>query len=136
MPRYTLKLRDGDDGVEDDNGVNLPDAEIAYRYACDVARELMHGRERSTRSWQLEVYEDGQEKVFEIPFVQLDQTLNHLNASMREVVEHSAQQIRSVAETRQAVRATVREARSLVARSRGRPYLAAERGRKVIRDDS
>ena len=84
MPRYTFKLRDDGDGVEDDNGVNLPDAEIAYGYACDVVRELMNCRERSTRSWQLEVYENGQEKIFEIPFVRLDQTLDHLNAQMRE----------------------------------------------------
>jgi hypothetical protein len=31
MPKYTFKLIDDDDGVEDDNGVNLPDTEIAYR---------------------------------------------------------------------------------------------------------
>jgi hypothetical protein len=31
---------------------------------------------------------------------------------------------------------TGREARSLVARSRGKPYLAADRGHKVIGDNS
>jgi hypothetical protein len=35
-----------------------------------------------------------------------------------------------------AARLTGREAGSLVARSRGKPYLAADRGRKVIRDNS
>jgi len=136
MPRYTFKLRDDDDGVEDKNGISLPDAEIAYRYAYDVVRELMSAREPSTRSWQLEVYEDGREKIFEIPFARLDQTLDLLNAHMREAVEHSARQIRSVKDTYQAARVTVREARSLVARSRGKPYPAADRGRKVIRGDS
>lgn len=135
MPRYTFKLRDDDYGVEDSNGVNLPDAEIAYRYACDVVRELMNAREPSTRSWQLEVYEDGQDKVFEIPFVALDQTLDHLSAQMRDMAERSAQQIRSFKDTYQVTRATIREAKSLVARSRGKPYLAADRGRKIIRND-
>jgi hypothetical protein len=135
MPRYTFKLRDDDNGVEDDNGVNLPDVQIAYRYACDVVYELMNGREPSTRSWRLEVYEEGQEKIFEIPFVRLDQTLDHLNAQMRAAVERGAGQIRAVKDTYQAARATVREAKSLVARSRGKPYLAADRGGKVIRDE-
>ena len=135
MPLYTFKLRDDDAGVEDADGVNLPDAAIAYRYACDVVRELMNARERRTRSWQLEVYEGGEKKIFELPFVRFDQTLDHLNAQMRDAVEHSARQIRSSKDTRHAVGVTIRETRSLVARSRGKPYLAADRGRKVIRDD-
>jgi len=65
MPRYSFRLRDDDGEVEDDAGVNLPDVEIAYRYACDVVQELMKHRELRTRSWQLEVFEAG-EKVFEI----------------------------------------------------------------------
>jgi hypothetical protein len=136
MPKYTFKLRDDDAGVEDADGVNLPDADIAYRYACDVVQELMSCRELRTRSWQLEVYEGGQEKIFEIPFARLDETLDHLNAQMRDAVEHSARQIRSIKDTYQTAKLTVGEARSLVARSRGKPYLAADRGRKVIRDDS
>ena len=121
--------------MEDATGVNLPNAEIAYRYACDVVCELMSGREPSTRSWQLEVYEDGEKKVFEIPFARLDQTLDHLNIRMREMLEDGAQQVRSIKDIYQTTKLTVREAKSLVARSRGKPYLAADRGRKVIRDD-
>jgi hypothetical protein len=135
MPRYTFKVRDDDDGVEDATGVNLPNAEIAYRYACDVVCELMSGREPSTRSWQLEVYEDGEKKVFEIPFARLDQTLDHLNIRMREMLEDGARQVRSIKDIYQTTKLTVREAKSLVARSRGKPYLAADRGRRVIRDD-
>jgi hypothetical protein len=121
--------------VEDATGVNLPNAQIAYRYACDVVCELMSGREPSTRSWQLEVYEDGEKKVFEIPFARLDQTLDHLNIRMREMLEDGARQVRSIKDIYQTTKLTVREAKSLVARSRGKPYLAADRGRKVIRDD-
>jgi hypothetical protein len=134
MPKYTFKLWDDDGGVEDDIGVNLPDADTAFRYACEVVSEMMNCRERRTRSWQLDVYEDDHKKVFEIPFAALDRTLNHLNAVMPQAVEESARQIRSVKDTFQAARITVGEAKPLVARSPGKPYLAADRGRKVIRD--
>ena len=60
MPRYTFRLRDDDTGQEDDTGVSLLDDEIAYRYACDVVHELMQRREQHTRSWQLEVFEEGE----------------------------------------------------------------------------
>ena len=135
MARYTFKLKDDGNGVEDENGVNLPDAEIAYRYACDVVRELMDHRERNTRHWRLDVYEDN-EKVFEVPFANVDQTLDHLRPDYRAAVEQCAQRIRSLKDVYYDATLTRREAQSLVARSRGKPYLAADRGRKVIRDRS
>jgi hypothetical protein len=135
LPRYTFKLCDDAGGVEDDIGVSLPNAEMAYRYACDVASELMSCRELRTRHWQLDVY-DGMEKLFEIPFASLDPTLDHLTAEQRELIEHNSRLMRSLRDAVHAASLTGREARSLVARSRGKPYLAAERGRKVIRDNS
>lgn len=51
MLRYTFKLRDDGGRVEDDVGVNLPNAEVACRYACDVVLELMNCRELRTRHW-------------------------------------------------------------------------------------
>ena len=136
MPRYTFKLYDDGSGVEDDVGVSLPNAEVAYRYACDVVLELMNRRELGTRHWQLNVYEAEGRKVFEIPFVRLDPTLDHLSREQRELVEHGSRIVRSFKNTLHAASLTGREARSLVARSRCKPYLAADRGRKVIRDNS
>jgi hypothetical protein len=135
MPTFKFKLSDDSDGVEDDFGVSLPNTEIAYRYACDVVRELMHHREQKTRHWHLAVYHDG-EKIFDIPFVKLDHTLDHLNPDSRGLVEQGAQRIRSVRDLWNEAKLTRQESRSLVAQSRGKPYLAAERGRKVIRDRS
>jgi len=134
MPRYTFKLRDDGDGVEDENGVNLPDAEVAYRYACDVVRELMNCRELRTRHWQLDVYQDENEKVFEIPFARLDRTLDHLKPPLRGLVEQTCERHRALRDVLHAATITVQEAKSLVTRSRGKPYLAADRGRKIIRD--
>jgi hypothetical protein len=136
MPRYTFKLCDDGGGVEDNIGVSLPNAEIAYRYACDVASELMSCRELRTRHWQLDVYEVERKKIFEIPFARIDPTLNHLTMEQRGLVEHSSRIIRSLKDALYAARLTGREASSLVARSRGKPYLATDRGRKLIRDNS
>lgn len=136
MPRYTFKLCDDGGGVEDNIGVSLPNTEIAYRYACDVASELMSCRELRTRHWQLDVYEDEGKKVFEIPFARVDPTLNHLALEVREFVEGNCQLIRAHKDAVYAARLSKREAKSLVARSRGKPYLIADRGRKVIRDKS
>jgi Domain of unknown function (DUF6894) len=134
MPRYTFKLSDDDYGVEDDFGVSLPNTEIAYRYACDVVREIMGHREQRTRHWRLDVYEDNAERVFEIPFASVDQTLDHLRPDYRAAVEQCAQRIRSLKDSYYDATLTRRESQSLVARSRGKPYLAVDRGRKVIRD--
>jgi uncharacterized protein DUF6894 len=136
MPRYTFKLCDDGGGVEDNIGVSLPNAEIAYRYACDVASELMSCRELRTRHWQLDVYEDEGKKVFEIPFARVYPTLNHLALEVREFVEGNCRLIRAHKDAVYAARLSKREAKSLVARSRGKPYLIADRGRKVIRDKS
>ena len=96
----------------------------------------MNCRELRTRHWQLDVYEGDGKKVFEIPFVAIDPTLDHLTTAQRSLVEHGSRIIRSSKKTLYAARLTGREAGSLVARSRGKPYLAADRGRKVIRDNS
>jgi hypothetical protein len=136
MPIYTFKLIDDSGGIEDDFGVSLANTAIAYGYACDVVRELMNHRERKTRHWRLDVYEDSGEKVFDIPFVQLDRTLDHLAPEYRVLVEECAERIRSLKDAYYDASLTRREARSLVARSRRKPYLAADRGRKIIRDRS
>jgi hypothetical protein len=135
MPRYTFKLKDDESGVEDENGVDLPSQQVAYCYARDVVYELMYRRELHTRHWQLEVYEDNDEKVFEIPFASLDPTLDHLTHEQRALVEHGARQIGAVKEAFYALSLTRQETHALIALSRGEPYLAARAGRKIIRDD-
>ncbi|HLH97239.1 MAG TPA: hypothetical protein VKW08_19180 [Xanthobacteraceae bacterium] len=134
MPIYKFKLSDDDCGVEDNFGVNLPNAEVAYSYACDVARELMDHREQETRHWRLEVYQDNGERVCDILFAKRDQTLDRLSPGLRVLVEECAERVRSFRDVYQALSLTRREAQSLVARSRGKPYLAVDQGRPVIRD--
>ena len=75
MPTYTFRLMDDDGGVADNVGVRLADAKIAYCHACVVAHELMDHREVRTRSWRLDVYENGAKKLFEILFASIDERL-------------------------------------------------------------
>jgi hypothetical protein len=134
MPTYTFKLLDDGSGVTDDLGIGLPNIKAAHGYACGVAREMMDHREAATRSWRLDVYENGAKKLFEILFATVDDTLNHLKPDNRKLVELTAVRRRLLQDTYQAACITCRESQALVARSHGKLYIAADHGRKTIRD--
>ena len=133
MPVYTFKLRDGSGDVEDTTGVQFRDQDRAVRYAHDVVHELMKSRELQTRSWRLEVYEAGS-LVCEIPFAKMDPSLDHLPPTLRTMVEGLSERKRLLGDVIHTVKATVQESRALVARARGKPYLASRYGKAVIRD--
>lgn len=133
MPVYTFKLRDGAGLIEDESGVILADLRHALDYAHDVVRELLKGRETETRSWRLDVFEAGSTQVFAIPFAALDDTLDVWQPEFRKTIEAHAERQLTLRETVREARNTVREERALVALSRGKPYLAAERGERTIR---
>ncbi len=133
MPLYTFELRDGSRSIADTVGVNFADRDLALCYAYEVVRELMGCRERQTRTWRLDVYEDHDRRVFEIPFARLDETLDHLAPHWRSRIEDLCDRSRALHETYNAARITMHESRALIARSRGRPYLATEGGRSIIR---
>src|SRR5215831_1536786 len=134
MPTYTFRLMDDDSGVADSAGLRLADAKVAYCYACDVAHEMMDHREAATRSWRLDVYENGATKLFEILFATIDETLNHLKPDNRKLVELTAVRRRLLHDTFHAAWITGRESQALISRSRGRLYLATDHGEKTIRD--
>jgi len=133
MPVYTFKLRDGSGDLEDATGVELRHQDSAVRYAHDVVYELMKSRELETRSWRLEVYQGGG-LVCEIPFASVDPSLDHLSPKLRTMVEGLSERKRLLGDVMHAVKATVQESRALVARARGKPYLASRFGKAVIRD--
>src|SRR6266550_5225035 len=119
MPIYSFKLRDGSGILEDENGVELADDNSATQYGHDVAHELMKSRELETRSWCLDVYEEGGSRIGEIPFARVDPTLDHLTPKWRTAVEGIAERKRLLGDVINAVDATVQESRALVARARG-----------------
>ena len=135
MPVFTFKLHDGRGGIEDDAGTSLADQDTALHYARDVVHELMKGREQETRCWRLDVYEEGgAEPIHEIPFARMDPSLDHLTPWFRDLVEVMAERKRGLGEAIHTARATIQESRALVARARGKPYLASQFGKAIIRD--
>ena len=131
MPLYTFELQDGERPVGDETPTWFADRERALDHAHHVARELMTAREQQTRTWRLDVYEDGT-PVEQIPFAHLDPTLDHLNPTLRSHVERGCDTLRDFNQALSAARATVQESRALVALSRGKPYLAADRGKPTM----
>jgi Domain of unknown function (DUF6894) len=134
MPNYTFELKDGCGGLGDEAGVLLADGDQALQYAQHVAHEMMRSREAQTRSWRLDVYDENGACVIELPFASVDPTLDHLRPESRKMVESFCTRRRVVDELFHAARNTMRESRALVARSRGKLYVAAQSGKKTIRD--
>jgi len=130
MPNYTFELRDGSDSIEDDVGVSLTDRHDAYQYAQGVVRELMSGRESQTRTWRLDVYENSAEHAFAIPFATLDATLDGLQPELRVFEEALYERDRRLREVTQSA---LRESRARLERSRGKPYLITNFGKRTIR---
>ena len=127
---YTFQLRDGSHRIEAE--IALPDRKRAFEHARAVVCELMRCREQQTRSWHLDVYEDKGARVFEMPFARFDETLGQLSPKGRETIVDLCDRRRSLKEARSAAAATMRESKALVARSRGKPYLAAAFGQRTI----
>ena len=132
-PTYTFKLRNDGCEIDDDVGIALTDNTSAYRYALSVARELMRCREIQTRYWELEVYRGGEGPLFDILFATVDPALDHLRHELGSLVEKVSGKKRALKNVMYAAHLTLRESKSLVARSRGKPYLIAENGEITIR---
>jgi hypothetical protein len=134
VPRYTFTLRSDGRDNNDEMGIALTDDASAYRYACTVARELMRCRETQTRYWKIKVYRDGEGPVFDVLFATVDPTLDHLRRELRTLVENVSRKTGALKDALYACELSLRESRSLLARSRGKPYLIAEDGEVTIRD--
>jgi hypothetical protein len=92
----------------------------------------MYGREKQIRSWCLEIYEDGV-RVHELLFASVDPTLDNLQPRLRATVEEASGKKRAFRDALAAVPETLRESRALVARSRGKPYLATVAGKPTVK---
>jgi len=131
MPRYFFALHNNDGSIEDVDGVDLPDDRAATAYGCGVARELMRHNEAKSRPFCIVIRDETGAVRFKVPFSSVDQSINHLSPEARALVERACERRRDLAEVVQATRRTARQARALIARSRGRPYLLTLNGRPV-----
>src|SRR5262249_47965801 len=135
MPTYTFKMLDGCGDVEDESGVSLRDHDHALRYARDVIHELMRNREVETRSWRLDVYENGDGPIYAIPFAGIDPTLDHLVPKLRTMVEAMCEHKGWLGEVRPVLSPTMEKPGLGGAPPRGKPYLASRFGRSTSRDN-
>jgi hypothetical protein len=128
MTRYYFTLHTRDDAVFDPNGVDLPDESSARHYAEMIAHELMAHREAFTRSWRLDVRDSHGHPCFRVLFATVDQTLSHLSPDLRGSLEKYCSSSASLAEAIRAVRLTLLEVKTTLARAEGVPHLAAVNG--------
>lgn len=136
MTQYVFDLHDGRGIATVGEQLEFPGDEAAFNHGQDVVRDLMRNRYLQTRSWRLDIFRANGECVAQLPFAQLDPTLDHLISPARALIERWSQSRLALAEEIAVARATIREARALVAQSRGKPYVVAVGGRTVWSDRS
>jgi hypothetical protein len=132
MHRYYFHLRDGYRGYLDSEGVRLPNDDAAHEHARRVASELLKNRERKVRHWRIQVQIAGGRILFEVALITLDRTLSHLSPLHRKAMEEFSQRCYALGEAIAQARAIQVQARALVAKCRGRPYLAVEDGEGIL----
>jgi hypothetical protein len=97
--------------------------------------KTIKGGKNAEGRMRLDVYEDEGAQVFEIPLARFDKMFGHLTPKMRETMVDLCDRCRLLQEAMSAASITMRESRALVARSRGKPYLAAAFGQRTIRGE-
>jgi hypothetical protein len=122
MTRYVFHLRNDQGVVRDEEGVELPHDDAAIAHARRVAVELLRNREVKTRHWRIEVETAEGRRVHDTNFFDEDRSLDHLKPAFRATLRDVGERWRALQETNAAARRTIRQARALVARSRGKPY--------------
>jgi hypothetical protein len=133
MSTYYFNLRDGGAGVLDIEGTELPDLSAARSYAVQIARELLRPNGIEKRAWQLDICDSEGRMVSELPFAQVDPTLDHLQPGLRELIERLSEARRRLSETIFTSETLALHFRAADARRLGKPYLAARLGQRVDR---
>jgi|SRR5215467_13740169 len=130
MPRYYFNLKKREGTLLDPDGTDLPDEAAARKHALQVMRELMHNAHVRTRAWRLAVMDQDRNPCFELLFASHDGSMAHFTPELRSSIEMVCRRQASLTDTIVDVRATMLQLRGTLARSDGRPYVAAENGRE------
>jgi len=133
---YYFHLRRDGNVVRDTDGTECADLAAAQAHAVAVATELMENVERNARPWAMEVCNDACERVFGFQFAEIDRTLDHLAPPARALVEEMCRRRAGLVDTIRSSRTVVRQARALIGRAQGRPYMVAESGAPVLGQDA
>ena len=111
MPLYFFHLR-GDRRIADPIGTELPDESAAHAHACRVARELMRGRELSTRTRRLDVFDRDGDFCFDLIFASVDDTVAYWPPDTRNNLESFCRNRASFLDAVDQVRASMLQLKS------------------------
>ena len=133
MPSYTFRMRGFRRAPANSDSVDFPTVEAALSYACEVARELMGCRELLVEYWWLDVYDANDQSIFQIPLRIADAAFVHpSHKGLPRRLRRDKREL-NLTNLLESVQVTVRESRALVARARGKPYIATDCGEETIR---
>jgi hypothetical protein len=128
MTKFYFNLRDGEAGVADTDGIEFRDESAARAYAVRVASELLRQKDIEKRSWRLEICDDRGGVLSVLPFATVDPSLDHLEPTLRDLIER-------VSESRRTLSETVFHMHLMKLQLQGRrahkPYLAAQSGQRI-----
>jgi hypothetical protein len=124
MPRFHFHLRAAGTIHRDTDGMDLPDLEAVREHATAVAQELMRHSTRMTRHWSICVEDEHDERALDLFFADVDPSLAAYSPQTRMLVIETSRRLGALTDALCEIRATQLETRILIARSRGKPYLA------------
>ena len=128
MTMFYFNLCDGGAGVVDTEGIELRDESEARAYAIRVASELLRREDIGKRSWQLEICDVRGDVLSVLPFATVDPSLDHLEPTLRDLIERVSESRRTLSETVFNVHLVRLQLR---ARRAHKPYLAAQSGQRI-----
>ena len=127
MPRFHFHLRSDATIHRDLDGTECADIAAARAHALAVAEELMRNFESKTRLWSMHVEDETGEASFDLFFAEVDASLAFHAPETRALVTEICRRQGALIDALCALRATVTEARILIARARRKPCLVYAR---------
>jgi len=117
VPHYHFVLKTRDDLIPDRDGSEWPNDAAAQEEATFVAQDLMRNQEAKRGSWRIEVRDQDLLPRTELLFAEIDQTIAHLPAELREPHILASRRIAAFSDAMLAVRKTLSEVMETLSRA-------------------
>jgi hypothetical protein len=132
MPLYHFNLRNGCGDVLDPEGTELPDVAAARDYGCALVSELIFRNEALRRHGRLVVRDANDRWLFELAFLDFDEAVRRCGPAMQRLIAQTCENRLALDQLKFESRMALLSAKAMLARSKSRPYLAADHGRSVL----
>jgi hypothetical protein len=130
MTRYFFDLCSDAGTAADEIGTELPDPLAALEYGYQVARELARNNSSKSRTLCISVRDESGRVLSNVPLADVDEAICQLHPRSRALLRTCFERRRTLSDAVRAAREEIRLSRASVARSRGKPYLAAADGKR------